>query len=87
MVASLENGLSACEAHDLVANDADAAVVGCVQLEHHCIELGGRVELFRARQNGRRLTSTWRSVEQQMRQLVMLYELLYLNLSNKELIL
>ena len=56
---------------DLSPDYPDPAVVRRVELQHHRVELFGRVQLLRTREDGAGLPGARGSVEQQMGQLIL----------------
>ena len=70
----VKDGSGRCKVHDLPPDDADASVVTSVQLEHHGAEQLGGVDLLGAGQNCAGLPCAGRTIEQEVRELVILDE-------------
>lgn len=75
LVAHVEHGAGGGKVHDRAADNANATVIGGVQLQHHRIELRGGVELLRACQDCAGFAGSRRAIEEQMGQLVFRNEL------------
>ena len=59
-----------CKVHNLSPDDPNASVITSVQLEHHGGEQLGGVDLLGAGQDRTSLACAWRTIEQEVRELV-----------------